>query len=49
MKTFKIGVIGAGTMGIGIAQLAAQSGHEVILYDEMEAAMQAAQKITRGL
>lgn len=44
MKTFKIGVIGAGTMGIGIAQLAAQSGHEVILYDELEAAMQAAQK-----
>ncbi|MBK7358784.1 MAG: NAD(P)-binding domain-containing protein [Saprospiraceae bacterium] len=44
MKTFKIGVIGAGTMGIGIAQLAAQSGHEVILYDEMESAMQAAQK-----
>ncbi|MEI2694531.1 MAG: 3-hydroxyacyl-CoA dehydrogenase NAD-binding domain-containing protein [Saprospiraceae bacterium] len=44
MKTFKIGVIGAGTMGIGIAQLAAQSGHEVILFDEMEAAMQAAQK-----
>ncbi len=26
-------VIGAGTMGIGIAQVAAQAGHEVLLYD----------------
>ena len=29
-----IGVIGAGTMGRGIAQLAAQSGHPVVVYDE---------------
>lgn len=43
MKTYKVGVIGAGTMGIGIAQLAAQSGHEVIVYDEQESAMQSAQ------
>ena len=28
-----IGVLGAGTMGIGIAQVAAQSGHQVILAD----------------
>lgn len=28
-----VGVVGAGSMGTGIAQLAAQSGHEVILYD----------------
>lgn len=29
----KIGVIGCGTMGIGIAQIAAQSGHDVVVYD----------------
>ena len=29
----KIGVIGAGTMGSGIAQIAAQNGHEVVLMD----------------
>jgi 3-hydroxybutyryl-CoA dehydrogenase len=32
----KIGVIGAGTMGGGIAQVAAQSGHPVILRDVQE-------------
>jgi len=29
----KVGVLGAGSMGSGIAQVAAQSGHEVILFD----------------
>lgn len=29
----KIGIIGAGSMGSGIAQVAAQSGHEVVLFD----------------
>ena len=33
MKGFKVGVIGAGTMGAGIAQVAAQNGHKVILID----------------
>src|SRR5437763_17117329 len=31
--TEKIAVLGAGTMGAGIAQLAAQSGYKVLLYD----------------
>jgi len=32
-KTEKIGVIGAGTMGAGIAQVVAQAGFETLLYD----------------
>ncbi|MFD2172121.1 3-hydroxyacyl-CoA dehydrogenase NAD-binding domain-containing protein [Tumebacillus lipolyticus] len=38
MKAFEhpLGVIGAGTMGIGIAQAAAQAGYEVLLYDLSE-------------
>ncbi len=32
-ETGLIGVIGAGTMGGGIAQIAAQAGYEVLLYD----------------
>ena len=33
MDKIKIGIIGAGTMGSGIAQVAAQAGHETYLYD----------------
>ncbi|MBU2018345.1 MAG: 3-hydroxybutyryl-CoA dehydrogenase [Bacteroidetes bacterium] len=33
MSKYKIGVLGAGTMGSGIAQVAAQNGHETILVD----------------
>lgn len=32
-ENIKIGVIGAGSMGSGIAQIAATSGHDVLLYD----------------
>ena len=41
MKTEKetIGVVGAGAMGAGIAQVAAQAGHHVILIDERETAL----------
>ncbi len=34
-----VGVVGAGTMGAGIAQLALQAGHEVLLNDVDEAAI----------
>ncbi|MCC6837924.1 MAG: NAD(P)-binding domain-containing protein, partial [Bacteroidia bacterium] len=34
-----IGVIGSGAMGAGIAQVAATAGHEVIVYDNNQAAL----------
>jgi 3-hydroxybutyryl-CoA dehydrogenase len=37
--TTVVGVIGAGAMGAGIAQIAAQAGHPVLLYDADEAAV----------
>ena len=33
-QKIKVGVIGSGTMGAGIAQVAAQAGHEVVLFDQ---------------
>ncbi len=38
----RIGVVGAGTMGQGIAQLCAQAGYETILYDINERVLQTA-------
>ena len=40
----QIGIIGAGTMGAGIAQVAAQAGHKVIVVDMNESVLQKAQQ-----
>jgi len=46
----KIGVIGSGSMGSGIAQVAATAGHEVILYDNNpEALTKASNKLLKIL
>lgn len=39
-KITNIHVIGAGQMGVGIAQVCAQSGYEVVLHDQNETALQ---------
>jgi 3-hydroxybutyryl-CoA dehydrogenase len=39
----KVSIIGAGTMGAGIAQIAATNGHKVCLYDSFEGAIETAQ------
>ena len=38
----KIGIVGAGAMGIGIAQVAAQAGHEVVVFDSFDGATERA-------
>lgn len=44
----KVGVIGSGSMGSGIAQVAATAGHEVLLYDNNPIALKrAAQKLQK--
>jgi len=45
-----VAVIGAGTMGAGIAQVAAKAGHPVLLFDVAEGvALKGVQQITKGL
>lgn len=39
----KVSVIGAGTMGAGIAQIAATNGHKVCLYDSFEGVIETAE------
>lgn len=48
-KSMSIGVIGAGTMGIGIAQVAAEAGHKVIVFDTRKDALEKAMAGLRGL
>lgn len=42
MNLIKIGVLGSGTMGLGIAQVAAQAGHEVVLVDNAQTVLEKA-------
>lgn len=49
MNKIKIGVLGSGTMGSGIAQVAAQFGHDVILIDNNESALHKAQMNLKDL
>ena len=50
MSATRVGVVGAGTMGAGIAQLAAQGGLEVTIHDpDAEALERGAARIREGL
>lgn len=44
----KIGIIGSGAMGSGIAQVAAQAGHEVVVYDQHSAALHRAENALKN-
>ena len=44
----KIGVIGSGAMGSGIAQVVAQAGYEVVVYDQQKAALERAENGLRS-
>src|SRR5690554_3769390 len=49
MDNIKVGILGAGTMGAGIAQVAAQSGHHVTLVDINEKVIREAQNKLRKI
>lgn len=45
----KIGILGSGAMGSGIAQIAATAGYETIIYDNNLASLEKAQKSLQGI
>lgn len=47
MSKIKVGVLGAGTMGLGIAQVASQAGHKVVLVDVSADALENAKQKLR--
>lgn len=50
MSVERVGVVGAGTMGAGIAQLACLGGYETVLQDPLPEALEAgAEKVVQGL
>lgn len=44
MEKIKVGIVGAGAMGSGIAQVAAMAGHHTVLFDSYPSAVAKAQK-----
>ncbi|MFO1037181.1 MAG: 3-hydroxyacyl-CoA dehydrogenase [Geminicoccaceae bacterium] len=47
-KTSPVGIVGAGTMGAGIAQVAATAGHPVLLFDVRPGAAVSAREVLLG-
>jgi len=46
-RSVVVGVIGAGAMGAGIAQVAAQAGHRVLMFDAQPGAVERANRAGR--
>ena len=50
MDIKSVGIIGAGQMGAGIAQVCAQSGYAVVLFDQSaDAVKKAFERIEKGI